>query len=500
MSDEQRKIGKIKYKPVDRAQTSLQMFDCERLIAVDHAVDHAARIIWELAGKMNLEGFARGSKRLEGEAGRPCWPPQLLVSVWVYSYTLGVASARAMERLMAHEPGLRWLTADQEINHHTLADFRVGHREALQKLFTEFLALLDQAGVVDLKTILQDGTKLKAVAGKGSYHRRATLEKRLKTARKVVKKLDREAQENEGMDERRQAAQERAARQAMERAEAALQQLAQLEAKTSPGKRAGLRVSQSEPEASKMLQTNGGWDLSYNVQISTEAQSRLIVAVGVTNEANDLQQLMPALDRLEQNGLPLPQTVIADNGYATRDNVEQTAARQVELIAPWKDDAARQAGACARNGIEQEFAGTAFRSQARGQELVCPAGKTLVIINQKKHHGILKVMFQAKARDCERCQYRVQCCGKRVGPRRVEVPKESKPMRDYLARMKRRAVKKLYKKRAEIAEFPNLWIKGVQQLRRFSVRGLAKVGAEALWMALAYNVCQWIRLRPAVPA
>ncbi len=161
---------------------------------------------------MNLESFAEDYKSQEGEAGRPCWPPRLLVSIWVYGYTQRVASARSIERMTAYEPGLRWLTADQAVNHHTLADFRVGHREALGKLFTEFLAMLDQAGVVNLKTILQDGTKMRAVAGKSSLHRRPTLEKRLRAARKVVKKLDREAAEaQEKMDERRQAAQQRAA-------------------------------------------------------------------------------------------------------------------------------------------------------------------------------------------------------------------------------------------------------------------------------------------------
>ena len=75
---------------------------------------------------------------------------------------------------------------------------------------------------------------------------------------------------------------------------------------------------------------------------------------------------------------------------------------------------------------------------------------------------------------------------------------ESKAMRAYLARMKRRAVHALYKKRCEIAEFPHLWTKGVQQFRRFSVRGVVKAGMEALWMALAYNVTQWIRIRPSV--
>jgi transposase len=495
VSNDKPSAGKIKYKPVDRSQTSLQVLDYELLIEPNHA----ARVIWELAGKLNLERFAKDCKTREGEAGRPCWPPRLLVSSWVYAYTLGVASARSIERMMSHEPGLRWLAAGQEVNYHTLADFRVGHREALEKLFIEFLALLEKAGVVNLETLLQDGTKMKAQAAKSSLHRRRTLEKRLKAARRVVKKLDREAaQEQEKMDERRQAAQQRAAREAVARGEAALKELANLEARTTPKKRADLRVSDSEPEARKMKDNDGGFHPGYNLQITSETQSRMIVAVGLTSDNNDLRQLMPALERVEQSGLTIPRTIIADNGYATRNNVEHTAERAVELIAPWKDDASRQAGACTVAGIAKEFTATAFQRQARGQELLCPDGKTLVVIGQNKHHGIVKTIFQARAKDCQSCQFRKPCCGYRGGPRRVELAVESKAMRDYLARMKRRAVKELYKKRSEIAEFPHLWIKGVQKLRQFAVRGMVKAGTEALWMALAYNVTQWIRVRPVV--
>jgi transposase len=490
-----KRSGKIKYKSVDRSQSSFQVLDYERLIEANHP----ARVIWELAGKLNLERFTEDCKTVEGEAGRPCWPPRLLVSIWVYGYTLRVASARAIERMMLHEPGLRWLAADQEVNYHTLGDFRVGHREALEKLFIEFLAMLEQAGVVNLATLLHDGTKMKARAGKSSLHRRKTLEKRLKEARQVVKKLDREAaQEKEKLDERRQAAQQRAAREAVRRGEAALKELENWEARTAPGQQADLRVSDSEPEVRKMRDNQGGFYPGYNMQVTSEAQSRMIVAVGLTADTNDLHQLMPALERIEQSGLKAPETLIADNGYATRDNVEQTAERNVELIAPWKEDTSRQAGACASAGIAKEFTASAFQRQARGQQLLCPDGKTLVVIGQKKHHGVIKTIFEAQAKDCKSCQFLKKCCGHRGGPRRVELTLESKAMRDYLARMKRRAVKKLYKKRCEIAEFPHLWIKGVQKLRQFSVRGMVKAGTEALWMALAYNVTQWIHVRAAV--
>jgi hypothetical protein len=101
-----------------------------------------------------------------------------------------------------------------------LADFRIGHQAALEELFGQVLALLETAGVVDLSTLLHDGTKVQTVAGKGSLHRRKTLEKRLRRARRVVKKLNQEA--DEGMDAKRRAAQQRGVREAVERAQAAL--------------------------------------------------------------------------------------------------------------------------------------------------------------------------------------------------------------------------------------------------------------------------------------
>ena len=76
---------------------------------------------------------------------------------------------------------------------------------------------------------------------------------------------------------------------------------------------------------------------------------------------------------------------------------------------------------------------------------------------------------------------------------------ESAAMKQYLGRMKLAEVKALYRKRSEIAEFPHLWSKGVKGLRRFSVRGVVKAGIEATWVAMAYNVAQWMRVQQAAP-
>jgi hypothetical protein len=51
------------------------------------------------------------------------------------------------------------------------------------------------------------------------------------------------------------------------------------------------------------------------------------------------------------------------------------------------------------------------------------------------------------------------------------------------------------RQRSAVAEFVNAWLKEKMGLRRFHVRGLAKVRAEALWAVLTYNIQQWILLR-----
>lgn len=175
MSTDTAPVDVIKYIAIDRSQMRLVPQDVDQIIPPDHP----ARLIWEVAETLDFSAFEEGTKSQEGRAGRPCWPARLLASVWIYAYSMGTPSARAIERMMEHEPGLRWLTGLEVINYHTLASFRVGHGEALKELFAQFLLLLDIAGVVDLRTILHDGTKVRAVAGRGSYHRRQTLEKHL---------------------------------------------------------------------------------------------------------------------------------------------------------------------------------------------------------------------------------------------------------------------------------------------------------------------------------
>src|SRR5690606_18858342 len=116
----------------------------------------------------DLSAFTAGVGSLEGVAGRPAYDPRLLVSLWIYSYSRGIGSAREVERRCEHDPGFRWLMGLLVINHHTLSDFRLAHREALDEMFTQLLAVLSTEGLIALQTVMHDGTKITAQAGPGS--------------------------------------------------------------------------------------------------------------------------------------------------------------------------------------------------------------------------------------------------------------------------------------------------------------------------------------------
>ena len=86
-----------RYIRVDRKQLRLEPLDVERLIDDEHP----ARKIWRVVEQLDLSRFAdrrpRGGKR---RPGRPSHSPQLLVAVWIYAYSIGLHSARELERRM----------------------------------------------------------------------------------------------------------------------------------------------------------------------------------------------------------------------------------------------------------------------------------------------------------------------------------------------------------------------------------------------------------------
>jgi transposase len=483
---------------VDRQQTIMAEIYVEELIDPNHK----ARAIWELVGKMDLSQFLEPLRTTVGDAGRAAWDPRLLVSLWVYAYSEAISSAREIERVMQWEPGMQWLAGLGKINHHTLSDFRVEHKQALDELFTQLLALLEGAGIVSLEQMMHDGSKIRAQAGADTFRREKSLRERLEQARQAVAKLGDPQGEAPDRD-RQQAARERALKERAKVLEAALEELKTLQAeKKKEEEKAQVRVSLTEPEARLMKHGDQAIAPSYNAQISTEASHKIIVGVHLSQCSSDAPSLLPAIQEVEKNLGEAPQQVVVDGGYTYRDNIVECAAQKIDLVGSMADPQERSAAAMKGHGIAAEFAPSQFRILENGEGLECPGGCQLATLRLNRKRGDLYQQYRAEGKDCLACRYQPQCCPNHAEQGRIVSIRleERSEIGEFRQKMATEEYRKIYRRRGEVAEFPNAWIKEKLGLRKFRVRGMAKAGSELTWACLTYNIMQWVRLIWRQPA
>lgn len=414
----------------DRSQVTMRVeCDDELIPAV-----HQARVIWSVAEKLDLSAFHKPIKARDGVCGRDANDPRLLVSLWLYAATRGVGSARELARLCVESRPYRWLCGGVSINHHTLSDFRVGHAVALDELFTQVLAALVEQGLVKVRRISQDGTRVRVCAGASSFRRGARLDQLLEQAKTHVAELGAllaDPEKSAGLSARKKAAKLRAARNRQQRIEAALKVLPELQAKQQAAvKQAGNgkygqklrknqpRVSTTDADARVMKMPDGGFAPAVNVQLATDTESRAIVGVDVTNAGSDKGLAEPMRKQVEDRTKSKVQEHLMDGGFLVLEEIDRAVQAGVTIFAP--PPAPR----------DPSKAGTEYLPKATDS----PA----------------------------QVQWRTRMAGEEG--------------------------KTIYKERAGTIETINADLKRHRGLVQMTVRGMVKVRCAALWSALAYNL------------
>lgn len=476
---------------VNRNQLVMANLDVEQLIPEDHP----ARAIWEFAGRLDLSPFYERVKAVEGHAGQPPFDPRLMISLWVYGLSRGISSARELSQWCEWEPGLRWLCALDTVNYHSLSTFRGAHGEELKKLFIEVLGVLSAEGLVGLERITVDGTRIRAQCSNESFRQGQRLQQHLAEAAAHVEAIEQEPEET--ISRRQQAARERSRRERRERIVAAQQLLEQLQQERGESKAATAQVSVSEVEARIMKQPGGGFAPSYNLQLATDSQEKIIVAALVSNSGTDTQLLPEMLKQVQGTCGELPGEVLVDGGYVSADNLDHSQQRGVELIGPAPDVAAMVNKQAELRGVSEAYRKEAFTYEADGDTYRCPQGKILIHSRRRlRAGGRIEHEYRAKRSDCAACAHKIECCPTAKTCGRTVVRSEPNPLlQEFREKMQTEAYRQRYRQRSEVAEFPNAWLKAKLGIRRFRLRGQAKVIRESLWAVITYNVQQWIRLR-----
>jgi transposase len=414
-----------------RDQIALRPVDLEATVGPEHAV----RNVWAFVERLDLSALYAEIGSVEGQAGRAAIDPKILMALWLYATVDAVGSAREIERLTETHDAYRWICGGVNVNHHTLSDFRCARVDVLDELLSESVAVLVKKGLVKLERVAQDGMRVRASAGAGSFRRRSTLELCLKQARAQVQALKGEIDADpNASNRRRRAARERAAKEREARLAQALEQLAEVEKQKKKAvakkqneteeqyrKRSEPRASSTDAQARVMKMADGGFRPAYNVQLASTPASQIIVGVEVNNCGSDGGQLSPMLEQVQQRYQQRPAEWLADGGFASDADIEDAHRGGITVYAPVRHP---------RNSSRDPY---------------------------------------------------------------VPLPDDSEALAQWRQRMGSEAAKEIYKQRAATAECVNAIARG-RGLSQFLVRGLNKVKAVALWYALAHNLMRAVTL------
>jgi transposase len=124
--------------------------------------DDLIYFIMDVVGSLDLDRIY-GS--YDGSAGgQPPYDPEMMVSLLLYAYCVGIVSSRKIEQASYHSVPFRVLAGNRHPDHDTIAEFRKRHLNALGSLFVDVLRLFQKAGLVKFVHVSLDGTKMKANA------------------------------------------------------------------------------------------------------------------------------------------------------------------------------------------------------------------------------------------------------------------------------------------------------------------------------------------------
>jgi transposase len=328
---------------------------------------HLARFVVEVIDGLDLRAMT-GRYRGSGSAS---YHPALLLGILVYGYATGVFSSRKLERATYDSVAFRFIAANEHPDHDTIAAFRRRFLKEIEGLFVQVLLLAREMGVLKLGTVALDGTKIHANASRHSalsYEHAGKIEAQLKAeVAELLAKAETADQADvpDGMvipDElaRREerlkklaaarAEIEARAKQRFEHEQAEHEaKLAARDAKTkATGKKPGGKppgppvegpgpadqINLTDEESRIMPVAGGGFDQCYNAQAVVAAGSMLVVVADVVQAPNDKQQLLPMLSKLAAlpEALGEPETLLADNGYFSADNVAACQAAGIEPL------------------------------------------------------------------------------------------------------------------------------------------------------------------------
>jgi transposase len=431
------------------------------------------------------------------ELGQRAYHPKLIIAILIYAYSRGVFSSREIERRCNEDLSFMYIASMNCPNFRVLSDFRKNNTDFFHDCFKQTVRLAIELKMASLGHISLDGSKFKANSSRHkamSYKRLQEKEQELsKDIDRLIEKASRCDEEEERVykektgyeipqdlqHKEKRLAQIKEAIEAIEAREEALHPGKPIEDKK--------QISFADKDA-RIMGKNGSFDYSYNGQISVDSDTQIIVGQHLSQNANDKQELKPALEQVEEVTGKLPDKLSADNGYMSGDNLEALDKSPVDVYIA--TDKGEKKSKIPLNESERKLVKADFGYNEAENTFSCSGGQILEMKRESKDGTRI---YQGDAETCATCPYQPRCCQSKNGKARSITCDDKESLRQQMnSKMEKEASKDIYKERKVIVEPVFGQIKNMG-FRVFSIRGKEKVAGEFSLVCSVHNIKKIVR-------
>lgn len=505
-----KRILSVAFKAYRQHQSMLLPPSLDELIAADHPV----RVVNQVMDKIDIDPLL---KKYKG-GGAGSFHPRMLLKVLIYSYINNIYSSRKIEAALKENIHYMWLSGMSTPDHNTINRFRSERlKEVLRKIFTQVVLLLAQEGLLNIKELYTDGTKIEANANRYTF----VWGKAIKTSKERIKKQ---------LEELWQYAQKVAAaelpdtdptrfdkidagkvEQTIEQINEALKDKPvskQVKQKLNYAKKnwpANLKkyeqqekilngrnsYSKTDTDASFMRMKedhmlNGQLKPGYNFQISTNNQ--YIVNYSLHQTTADTTTLQEHTEIYKEQYQQAPQVMTADAGYGSEQNYQYLDDNHIENYVKYNYFDKEQNK---KSNKKYPFKADTLYYNSEQDFYICPMGQQMSNIGthqSKTQTGFLQTITRYQAANCNGCPLR-GACHKAKGNRVIEI---NHALKKYKQQVKENlnSEQGIYHRKKRPCDVEPVFgnIKNNHHFKRFLLRSKPKVEIETGLLALAHNL------------
>lgn len=411
--------------------------------------------------------------------GRPINPPEYMIALLIYGALRHINGTDDLAEMAEFHNKFRYVSGDLKPSGRVLRKFIQEYGNIFKQLLAATLNLAYTLGLTDFDFVCVDGTIIKATNSPFNviYYEDALI---------LLENLLSDSPCIETIDDLRRPAKKLFYNKIMskERKIELLNKMIDVMDDTGKEKLPAFDID------SRSMHTKKGYEEpSYNMQLATDTQSKLICAVHISQHPTDHHELPPTMNKAVENLPVKPHKVSADTIYKQESTLQYLEKEGYDGIIPDQKQNRINQGKIPDNLFHKDN----FTYDFNNNTFICPSGAILkhqsTIYEKSKDEQGTKIPVNSyyNYEACKSCKYRIQCTPQ-SSTHRVIQERGSKLSIKMKYKLEQEEYKKDYKQRGHTSEPPNGTLKEQYHINQIISRGQEDKENKVTLKAVAYNL------------